>query len=515
MRIDGGTLMADGFTGRLALALPGRANRANAMMAWAAAVRLGAAPGPALTAMATTTEVVGRYRTVRVGDTDARLLLSKNPAGWLEVLDVLAPPPGPVVVAINARIADGRDPSWLWDVPFERLAGRSVVASGERSADLAVRLHYAGGRASADPRPGRGRPAGRARAARRGGQLHGFPDPAHRIAVSSASTITVALLFPDLLGTYGDSGNATILAQRLRWRGHPADVVTVRSGDPVPEQADVYVVGGGEDLPQSLAARQLGRPGPLHRAVDGGAAVLAVCAGLQILGTSFVGPDGVEADGLGLVDCRTVRGVGLRAVGELVVDPGADSGLPALTGYENHGGVTTLGPEARPMGRVRSGVGNGDGSGTDGITAGHVVGTYLHGPVLARNPALADLLLSWVVGDLAALDDTDSEALRNERLAAADSETPARERVTGPLSRGGPPRRGGPPPAEAVVNPSTALFTDRYELTMLDGALGSGVVDHPATFEVFARRLPSDRTHGVFGGLGRLLGRSGRLPVRR
>lgn len=133
----------DGWRRRLDLALPGRANRANAAMALAAARHLGVDPEVALDAMAGATEIVGRYARVAVGDVRARLLLAKNPAGWLEVLDVLRPGPEPVVVAINARIADGRDPSWLWDVPFERLAGRLVIASGERGRDLAVRLHYA------------------------------------------------------------------------------------------------------------------------------------------------------------------------------------------------------------------------------------------------------------------------------------------------------------------------------------------------------------------------------------
>jgi lipid II isoglutaminyl synthase (glutamine-hydrolysing) len=128
---------------RFALALPGRANRSNAAMAAATARCVGVSLDDALAAMAATATVDGRYRRVRVGRSDARLLLAKNPAGWLEVFDMLAPAPGPVVVVINARIADGRDPSWLWDVPFERLAGRPVAASGERSRDLAVRLHYA------------------------------------------------------------------------------------------------------------------------------------------------------------------------------------------------------------------------------------------------------------------------------------------------------------------------------------------------------------------------------------
>lgn len=235
------------------------------------------------------------------------------------------------------------------------------------------------------------------------------------------SAVGVALLFPDLLGTYGDSGNAVILAQRLRWRGIGADVLTIRSGDAVPTGCQIYVVGGGEDLPQAQAARQLGAggdSGPLQRAVDAGAVVLAVCAGVQILGRSFVGPDGHEAPGLGLVDCATRRGTGLRAVGEMVVDPVPELGLAALTGYENHGGVTTIGPQTSPLGRVRHGVGNGDGSGTDGVWAGRVVGTYLHGPVLARNPALADRLLSWAVGDLDPLDDSEFDELRRERFAA-------------------------------------------------------------------------------------------------
>jgi hypothetical protein len=166
----------------------------------------------------------------------------------------------------------------------------------------------------------------------------------------------------------------------------------------------------------------------LRRAVEAGAAVLAVCAGLQILGTSFVGPDGVEADGLGLVDCVTRRGTGPRAVGEMVVEPAGELGLPALSGYENHAGVTSVGSGTQAAGTVRHGVGNGDGSGTDGVWSGRVFGTYLHGPVLARNPALADRLLGWAVGDLEPLDDAEQEDLRAERLAAASSGVGRRRR---------------------------------------------------------------------------------------
>lgn len=249
-------------------------------------------------------------------------------------------------------------------------------------------------------------------------------------AARAASAVRVVSVYPDLLGTYGDAGNATVLAQRLRWRGMQAEVLTVDAGQAVPEGGDVYLVGGGEDLPQALAARKMRRHRGLQRAVEGGAALLAVCAGLQVIGTSFVGPDGVEEEGAGLLDVRSVRGRRRRAVGELVVEPDPGSGLPVLTGYENHASRTILGPGLRPAGKVRSGVGNGTGGGRwpgspgagDGVWSGRVWCTYLHGPVLARNPALADLLLRWVVGDLAPLEDPDCEILRSERLASAARE---------------------------------------------------------------------------------------------
>jgi CobQ-like glutamine amidotransferase family enzyme len=157
----------------------------------------------------------------------------------------------------------------------------------------------------------------------------------------------------------------------------------------------------------------------LADAVAGGAAVLAVCAGLQVLGNRFAGEDGKVHDGLGLLDCETHRDDGPRRVGEVVVTPDESLDLPDLTGYENHGGVTTLGAGARPLGRVVVGHGNDGGDGTEGIVSGRVVGTYLHGPVLARNPAMADYLLSSVLGPLDPLDDAEVDALRKERLHAA------------------------------------------------------------------------------------------------
>jgi CobQ-like glutamine amidotransferase family enzyme len=248
-----------------------------------------------------------------------------------------------------------------------------------------------------------------------------------------SSAVRIAVVYPELLGTYGDGGNAVILAQRLGWRGIDAELVTVELGRPVASSCDLYVLGGGEDAPQALASAELSQSGALSAAVDHGAAVLAVCAGLQVVGRQFLA-GGHLHPGVGLVDVRTTRALPHRAVGELVVRPQADHALPVLSGYENHAGATELGPGVRPLGWVEAGVGNGGGSGdgagdgVDGVIAGRVLGTYLHGPVLARNPEVADLLLSWVIGVLPEGD---------ERLATADREAGElrRERLRAVLSR--------------------------------------------------------------------------------
>jgi CobQ-like glutamine amidotransferase family enzyme len=255
------------------------------------------------------------------------------------------------------------------------------------------------------------------------------PDPADRLPVRA--DVAIALVYPRLLGTYGDGGNAVVLQQRLRWRGVGAEIVTVEAGDPVPETCDVYLFGGGEDDPQTEAARRLGQHGPVHRAVERGAVVFAVCAGLQIVGTTFADSEGRPVPGLGLLDCTTIKTDEPRAVGELYVDPTGHAaaevaGGAPLTGFENHGGRTRLGPDARPLGSVVAGVGNGDG--TEGVVAaashGRVIGTYLHGPALARNPGLADHLIAWVldtpVEDLAPLDDHEADLLRADRLRAIE-----------------------------------------------------------------------------------------------
>ncbi|WP_093175419.1 type 1 glutamine amidotransferase [Sinosporangium album] len=227
------------------------------------------------------------------------------------------------------------------------------------------------------------------------------------------SALRLVWIYPDLLSTYGDQGNVLVLEQRARGRGIPVEIVHVRSADPVPDQGDIYLIGGGEDRPQILAADRLRRDGGLHRAVANGAALLAVCAGYQIMGSTFGGEEGQPVAGIELLDIASSRGE-RRAVGELAANVDPALALPILTGFENHMGVTHLGPGVRPLSTTVVGVGNGDG--TEGCYAGKVVGTYLHGPALARNPALADLLMEWVVGSLAPLDDGWYERLRQERL---------------------------------------------------------------------------------------------------
>jgi CobQ-like glutamine amidotransferase family enzyme/NAD(P)-dependent dehydrogenase (short-subunit alcohol dehydrogenase family) len=228
--------------------------------------------------------------------------------------------------------------------------------------------------------------------------------------------VRLAILSPDLLGTYGDWGNAVVLAKRLAWRGIGVETIAVTDGATPPRDADLYVLGGGEDGPQTLAVQELGGWDVLRAAVSRGAVVFGVCAGLQLLGEVFPGPDGAPHHGLGLVDLRTERGT-VRAIGEVVAEPDPHLGIGPLTGFENHLGVTTVGPSAAPLATVVSGRGNGAG-GVEGVRQQRILGTYLHGPVLARNPALADLLLGWVVGPLPPLEVPAVDELRTERLAA-------------------------------------------------------------------------------------------------
>ncbi len=231
------------------------------------------------------------------------------------------------------------------------------------------------------------------------------------------SAVRIGLVLPDVMGTYGDGGNAVVLRQRLRLRGIDAEIVEISLNDPVPAELDLYTLGGAEDYAQRLATKHLLRYPGLQQAADRGAPVLAICAAIQVLGHWYETSSGERVDGVGLLDVTTSPQQE-RTIGEVVSQPLLDGLSQRLTGFENHRGGTVLGTDARPLAKVVSGAGNRAGDGFDGAVQGSVVATYLHGPCLARNPELADHLLSRVVGELAPLEIAEVEQLRRERLAA-------------------------------------------------------------------------------------------------
>lgn len=228
------------------------------------------------------------------------------------------------------------------------------------------------------------------------------------------SSLDVVLVYPDLLGTYGDRGNAEALAYRARARGIDCRMVVCTMHEPLPRAGDIYLLGGGEDAAMLLAWERLRATGRLQSSLDEGAVCFGVCAGFQLLSREFVGPDGVRRDGLGLLDVTCGRIDGPRAVGEVL----ADSTAGFLTGFENHQGDARVGPAARPLGRLVRGVGNGDGL-SEGAVQGSVFGSYLHGPALVRNDWFADHLLEKVVGALPEFVDEPVRLLRRERRASA------------------------------------------------------------------------------------------------
>ena len=203
--------------------------------------------------------------------------------------------------------------------------------------------------------------------------------------------IRVGHLYPDYLNIYADRGNIAVFARRAAWRGHQLQVDDIGMDDPiVPGGHDLYYVGGGQDREQLLVAQNLAyKAQPLIDAVHGGAALLAVCGGYQLLGRGYKGFHGEEMPGVGLLPLETVAGE-RRMIGDVLLD----TDLGPVAGFENHAGRTYLDDGAEPLGRVVSGFGNDGASGHEGCRLLRAVGTYLHGPLLPRNPHLADWLLA-------------------------------------------------------------------------------------------------------------------------
>jgi CobQ-like glutamine amidotransferase family enzyme len=208
--------------------------------------------------------------------------------------------------------------------------------------------------------------------------------------------IRLGHLYPDYLNIYADRGNIAVFARRAALRGHELDVSGVSVGDELrPGEHDLLYVGGGQDREQMLVAPDLAAKGEAVReAVAGGAALLAVCGGYQLLGRGYLGFHGEDMPGVGLFQHETVAG-DRRLIGDVLLECELEPGeRRTLAGFENHAGRTRLDAGAEPLGRVVAGFGNDGESGYEGCRVDRAVGTYLHGPLLPRNPWLADWLLS-------------------------------------------------------------------------------------------------------------------------
>ena len=241
------------------------------------------------------------------------------------------------------------------------------------------------------------------------------------MSAAPRATVRLGHLYPAEMNIYADRGNIAVLARRLEWRGHALEVTALGPGERVdPGAHDLYYLGGGQDRDQLWVAEDMAatKGDGLRAAVADGAAMLCVCGGFQLAGDGYTGVDGARMPGVGVLDLDTVAGP-TRLIGDLVIEAEVDGESRRVVGFENHAGRTRLGAGARPLGRVVHGHGNNGEDGGEGAVQRRVIGTYLHGPLLPRNPWLADLLLRWAlehagVGspDLAPLDDAVEDAAR-------------------------------------------------------------------------------------------------------
>lgn len=246
----------------------------------------------------------------------------------------------------------------------------------------------------------------------------------------SIPALRLGHLYPAEMNIYADRGNIAVLARRLAWRGLRLEVTELGPGDPVePGRHDLYYLGGGQDRDQAVVAEDLvaTKAEGLRAAVADGAAALCVCGGFQLAGRGYTGVDGSRMPGVGLLDLDTVAGP-TRLIGDLAIVAELDGEERSVVGFENHAGRTRLGPGSRPLGRVVHGHGNNGEDGMEGGVSGRVIGTYLHGPLLPKNPWLADTLISWALThrlgeppELAPLDDSLEAAAHATAAARAAS----------------------------------------------------------------------------------------------
>jgi CobQ-like glutamine amidotransferase family enzyme len=243
-------------------------------------------------------------------------------------------------------------------------------------------------------------------------------------------TVLLAHLYPEYLNIYADRGNLAVLTGRARRRGIEVDVRAVGIGDAFPEDTDLVYIGGGQDREQALIAPDLAARGhSLAHAIRGGSVMLAVCGGYQLLGRFYRDRSGAEQPGAGVLPVHTIAG-DRRLIGDVLLECELDAGdRRTVAGFENHAGRTVLEDGTEPFGRVVAGFGNDGESGLEGCRLGNAIGTYLHGPLLPRNPWLADWLLARAVehrtGELPAFEPL-PDALEHEAHAVASARARAR-----------------------------------------------------------------------------------------
>jgi CobQ-like glutamine amidotransferase family enzyme len=224
--------------------------------------------------------------------------------------------------------------------------------------------------------------------------------------------ITIGHLYPELLNLYGDRGNIITLVRRLAWRGLPVRVREIKMGDQVDlSSVDILFLGGGSDREQGIITTDLERrASDLGRAIEKGLVILAICGGYQLLGKFYRTLDGREIPGLGLIDFHTIAGT-KRLVGNIAIEIRLGDKPIRAAGFENHSGQTFI-AGLSPLGRVLRGFGNNGADKGEGLRYRNVFGTYLHGPLLPKNPELADHLIGLalqrqgVSGNLDPLDDS-------------------------------------------------------------------------------------------------------------
>jgi CobQ-like glutamine amidotransferase family enzyme len=243
--------------------------------------------------------------------------------------------------------------------------------------------------------------------------------------------IRVGHLYPDYLNIYADRGNIAVLTARARARGHELEVRAIGMREAVPAaEIDLFYIGGGQDREQALVAPDLAlKAEALREAVEGDAAFLAVCGGYQLLGRFYRDVAGDEQPGIGLLPLETIAGE-RRMIGDVLLEC-AWSGK-TLAGFENHAGRTFLDDGAEPLGRVVAGFGNDGSSGDEGCRYRRVYGTYLHGPLLPRNPWFADRLLAEAIAHAGGMEEAlELEPLEDELEREAYEVSAARARSRG------------------------------------------------------------------------------------